>query len=888
MLFLLSQPAPSEAACPVLGVTHVPVRIDHAGAPVTNYFAMLELDTATPIGLGQLRPDGQDLRFSNAACVEFDYWIESGLNTTATRVWVKVPIVPTGTSGYYAHYGNLALTHVNDPSNVFGPSIASLYTFTEQAGNTVTDHQSGHDLTLTGTTAWTLGPRPGVGAVDGFGSGRLAATDTGAPIGTGSFTTFSVINATFPNGSTQGVIGSYANDGANGWTLKLQGPPGQFMLLTNEGGTWCQVSGGNVVANTWSMIGGRRLSGQTNSLFQDGANLGPICTGDARNLNGPGAFELGRAYTSQYPFFGAISFSIVYDAALDDATIAALYASLLPAVHPVLQPGTPFAGDIVVTSPDQATFTVGSAGSLVLTATGDPTPAITVAGVLPAGVTFDAGSRTLMGTPMPGTAGVYSLLVTASNGGMSVDSMQNFTLTVNRSGQTITFPNPGAQIAGTVVALVATASSALPVSFESLTPAVCTVAGASATLLGPGTCSIVARQPGDAGIYLPAPDVTQSFNVASAVPEAPTDVRVTVNDSLVTLEWTPASTGVPADYFAVEVGDAPGRTTVLMRLTRETTEVGLLPSGEYFFRVRAINKRGMSAPSGDVWARVASTREASAPPVGFAASAAGNTVSLSWRPADFGAPPDQYVLEIGSQRLARDLGQIVFPASATSVTVPNVPPGVYALRLRALNAVGYTPQAPEVLLRVGDQPACASAPERPIMLTPVISGHTVAVTWLEAPGDAPAFVLEAGSAPGANDLLTTNLGVQSGVAATLGSGGYAVRVVPQNACGDGDVSAEALLTIDGDVPGAPTDLAAVSGPGGVTFTWTAPATGPAATHYLLEAGVSASAPIVKIPVTGATTVTVPGVPPGQYLARVRSVNASGLGGASAVIVVVVH
>lgn len=58
----------------------------------------------------------------------------------------------------------------------------------------------------------------------------------------------------------------------------------------------------------------------------------------------------------------------------------------------------------------------------------------------------------------------------------------------------------------------ASASSGLPVSFSTLTPAVCTVSGNSVTLLAVGTCSIAADQAGDAN-YAPAPQVARSFSV---------------------------------------------------------------------------------------------------------------------------------------------------------------------------------------------------------------------------------------------------------------------------------------------------------------------------------------------------------------------------------------
>jgi hypothetical protein len=64
-------------------------------------------------------------------------------------------------------------------------------------------------------------------------------------------------------------------------------------------------------------------------------------------------------------------------------------------------------------------------------------------------------------------------------------------------------------------AISATATSLLKVSFVSSTPAVCTVSGTTVTIVGGGTCSIVASQGGNA-TYAPAATVTQSFTAPAS------------------------------------------------------------------------------------------------------------------------------------------------------------------------------------------------------------------------------------------------------------------------------------------------------------------------------------------------------------------------------------
>jgi uncharacterized protein (TIGR03437 family) len=90
---------------------------------------------------------------------------------------------------------------------------------------------------------------------------------------------------------------------------------------------------------------------------------------------------------------------------------------------------------------------------------------------------------------------------------------QNFMVTPG--SQTITFAALSSQVVGSASFTVsATASSGLTVGFQSTTAPVCTVSGASVTLVSAGTCTIQATQSGNAS-YAAAPPVNQSFMVTA-------------------------------------------------------------------------------------------------------------------------------------------------------------------------------------------------------------------------------------------------------------------------------------------------------------------------------------------------------------------------------------
>jgi hypothetical protein len=82
--------------------------------------------------------------------------------------------------------------------------------------------------------------------------------------------------------------------------------------------------------------------------------------------------------------------------------------------------------------------------------------------------------------------------------------------------QAITFNAPADKTYGDApFTVAATASSGLPVSFESLTPEIIRIIGDEVTIVGTGIATIRASQPGD-DVYPAASDVEQSFNVAKA------------------------------------------------------------------------------------------------------------------------------------------------------------------------------------------------------------------------------------------------------------------------------------------------------------------------------------------------------------------------------------
>jgi hypothetical protein len=95
-------------------------------------------------------------------------------------------------------------------------------------------------------------------------------------------------------------------------------------------------------------------------------------------------------------------------------------------------------------SPIAATFDEGVAGSATVTAAGYPTPTFSETGSLPSGVTLNATTGVLSGTPaMTSASATYAITITAANG-TAPSASRVFTLTVYAPLTIMTITLPGA------------------------------------------------------------------------------------------------------------------------------------------------------------------------------------------------------------------------------------------------------------------------------------------------------------------------------------------------------------------------------------------------------------------------------------------------------------
>jgi Zn-dependent metalloprotease len=132
-------------------------------------------------------------------------------------------------------------------------------------------------------------------------------------------------------------------------------------------------------------------------------------------------------------------------------------------------------------------------------------------GVDPPDVTVGAVTSTTIGGLTNGTS--YWFKVKAANAvGSGPDTWSN--TVVPKASQTITFTPLADKTWGDAdFTISATASSGLPVSFS--TAGGCSVSGATAHIIAPGTCTVTASQQGSSAFHA-APSVSRSFAIAKA------------------------------------------------------------------------------------------------------------------------------------------------------------------------------------------------------------------------------------------------------------------------------------------------------------------------------------------------------------------------------------
>jgi hypothetical protein len=221
--------------------------------------------------------------------------------------------------------------------------------------------------------------------------------------------------------------------------------------------------------------------------------------------------------------------------------------------------------------------------------------------------------------------------------------------------------------------------------------------------------------------------------------------------------------------------------------------------------------------------------------------------------------------------------------AGSPLVVPNVPNGVYYVRVRGVNGDGISAPSNEVTVAVpGGASGCSAPPNAPTALIGGATGNLVTLNWTPGGGcAASSFAVHAGSAPGQSNVTIANVGAATSLSAGAPSGTYFVRVVALNAFGASGPSNEVIITVGAACQppaAAPVLLTPTVTSNSIALTWIP--VGGAVTGYAIEGGSLPDLTDRLNAITSDTTYTWLNAPAGLSFVRVRPFNACGTGPAS--------
>jgi hypothetical protein len=269
---------------------------------------------------------------------------------------------------------------------------------------------------------------------------------------------------------------------------------------------------------------------------------------------------------------------------------------------------------------------------------------------------------------------------------------------------------------------------------------------------------------------------------AAPVTAAPINLSSTVNNTTVTLTWTPpAFQDAPVISYLIDVGStanfpAPDLVSIDTFSASTTLEASAVAPGTYYVRIRARNALGISPPSNEIRVVVGNILVPGpgcpGPPRALTGAGSLGSVTLSWQPPLSGTV-QSYILEAGTAPGATNVGTLNNGLSTTFIRA-GVAAGVYYVRIRALGA-GCTLSASsnEVAVTVSGA------------VSPGGTSVTLTLTYTCNPctGDPDNYALNIDCVRGRCQINRTSNATRSGtVRATVrGVGVHNVEVVAQRA-----------------------------------------------------------------------------------------------------------
>jgi hypothetical protein len=160
---------PSVASAASWGLTDYGYRFDVAmsqnrQSQLEQFQILATPNTAQLISQGKMKSDCSDIRVTDSdGITQLPYWIEDGCNTSSTKIWVRVPVIPTDvTKVIYVYHGNTSAYSMSNIDTVMDQGLRAMYyypqiqygldwaTFAGDCIDTQISHQWGASVYLSG------------------------------------------------------------------------------------------------------------------------------------------------------------------------------------------------------------------------------------------------------------------------------------------------------------------------------------------------------------------------------------------------------------------------------------------------------------------------------------------------------------------------------------------------------------------------------------------------------------------------------------------------------------------------------------------------------------------------------------------------------------------
>jgi N-acyl-D-amino-acid deacylase len=308
--------------------------------------------------------------------------------------------------------------------------------------------------------------------------------------------------------------------------------------------------------------------------------------------------------------------------------------------------------------------------------------------------------------------------------------------------------------------------------------------------LAPGTATLVILRsdvPGE-------PEPIEIRNLTTTGPPGPpTAVQATATGNTLRLTWGPPASGAAPASYTLIARSAPGTPPLLtLPLGLTSLFMAVAPNGTFHLSLTATNAFGTSPESAGVTVSFPGSVAPPGPPTALATQVSGDTATFTWALPLNGGVPNQLLLLAGATpAFTTPIAVLPLAATATTVSVPAVPPGTYYVRLVAQNEAGSSPSSNEVTVMV----AGLTPPGAPT-LSASVSGSTVSVSWSPGGGGpAASYLLVASVAPGSTPVASVPLGGTGASFPGVPSGTYYLRITASNAAGTSPPSNQVVVTV---------------------------------------------------------------------------------------------